>query len=138
MTDARTDAHATDTAATPAVRLVIPAEARYLRLVRLTASGFAGDLDYGTDALEDLRIAVDELCAAIIDGSADGAELTVSYREVDGVLLVDGVCDDASSSPPELHAVARELLAMLADEYEFGVDGAGRTFRMVKRPRANG
>lgn len=118
------------------VRLELPVDSRYIRVARLVASGLGAIAGLDVDGVDDLRIAVDELCAAIIDGSADGAELTVSYREVDGVLLVDGVCDDASSSPPELHAVARELLAMLADEYEFGVDGAGRTFRMVKRPRA--
>lgn len=138
MTDARTDPAATDTAETGGVRLVIPAESRYLRLARLTAAGLAGDLGYGTDAIEDLRIAVDELCAAVIEGCAPGAELTVRYRDVDGVLLVDGACDDAESSPPELHAVARELLAMLADEYDVGGDGGGRTFRLVKRPRPAG
>ena len=138
MTDARTDLNATDTDGPSGVRLVIPAEPRYLRLARLTAAGLAGDLGYGTDAIEDLRIAVDELCAAVIDGCAPGAELTVRYRDLDGVLLVDGVCDDTESSPPELHAVARELLAMLADEYEVGGDGQGRTFRLVKRPRAAG
>lgn len=138
MTDARTDPTSTDTADAAGVRLVIPAESRYLRLARLTAAGLAGDLGYGTDAIEDLRIAVDELCAAVIEGCAPGAELTVRYRDVDGVLLVDGVCDDAESSPPELHAVARELLAMLADEYDVGGGDHGRTFRLVKRPRPVG
>lgn len=138
MTDARTDSSETQTADAAGVRLVVPAQSRYLRLARLTAAGFAGDLDYGTDAIEDLRIAVDELCAAVIEGCAPGAELTVRYRDVDGVLLVDGVCDEPDSSPPELHAVARELLEMLADEYEVGADDRGRTFRLVKRPRPVG
>jgi serine/threonine-protein kinase RsbW len=138
MTDARIDASPTDTADPPSVRLVIPAQARFLRLVRLTASGFAGDLDYGTDALEDLRIAVDELCAAIMEDAEPDAELAVSYTEVGGALRVEGRCDGRDGPAPELHAVARELLAMLADEYEVGGDDRGRTFRMVKRPRATG
>lgn len=138
VTDAQTDSSETQTADNAGVRLVIPAQSRYLRLARLTAAGFAGDLDYGTDAIEDLRIAVDELCAAVIEDCEPGAELTVRYRDVDGVLLVDGVCDDTASSPPELHAVARELLAMLADEYEVGANERGRTFRLVKRPRPIG
>jgi serine/threonine-protein kinase RsbW len=135
MTEIRTEPTGTGTTAPGVVRLVIPAEARYLRLVRLTASGLAGDLGYGTDALEDLRIAVDELCASVIEDSVAGSELTVSYRETDGALEVEGVCDDASTSAPELHSVARELLAMLADDYEVGSDDRGRVFRMTKRPR---
>lgn len=114
------------------VRLALPCQNRYLRLARLTAAGMAADLGYGTDALEDLRIAVDELSAAVIDGVPPSSELVLTYREVDGALEVVGVCA-ASAQPPELHGVARELLAMLADEYDIGSDDRGRYFRLVKR-----
>lgn len=141
MTDSTTDTTngpgPVDPSAPGSVTLVIPAEARYLRLARLTAAGLAGDLGYGVDAIEDLRIAVDELCAAVIEDTEPTAELTVTYREVDGAVVVDGVCNDgAGAAPPELHGVAKELLSMLADEYEVGADGRGRTFRLVKRPRS--
>ena len=42
-----------------------------------------------------------------------------------------------SAALPELHAVARELLAMLADEYAVANDANGRTFRLVKRSRSD-
>lgn len=115
------------------VRLTVPAEARFLRLARLTAAGFAGDLGYGVDAIEDLRIAVDELCAAVIQDADPTAELTVTYQEDHGALVVEGRCDDTSAPLPELHAVAQELLAMLADEYVVAGEATGRTFRLVKR-----
>jgi serine/threonine-protein kinase RsbW len=115
------------------VRLTVPAEARFLRLARLTAAGLAGDLGYGVDAIEDLRIAVDELCAAVIQDADASAELTVTYREEHGALVVEGRCDDTTAPLPELHAVAQELLAMLADEYAVAGDATGRTFRLVKR-----
>lgn len=115
------------------VRLTVPAEPRFLRLARLTAAGLAGDLGYGVDAIEDLRIAVDELCAAVIQDADPTAELTVTYREDHGALVVEGRCDDTSAPLPELHAVAQELLAMLADEYVVAGDATGRTFRLVKR-----
>jgi serine/threonine-protein kinase RsbW len=124
-------------AANGAVRLSIPAEARFLRLARLTAAGLAGDLGYSVDDIEDLRIAVDELCAAVIEDADPTSELTVSYREHDGALVVEGICDDVRAPLPELHAVAQELLAMLADEYAVASDANGRTFRLVKRSRAD-
>src|SRR2546423_7856230 len=52
------------------VRLVVPASPEYLRLVRLTAAGMASRLGFTFDEVEDLRIAVDELCFHLL-GDAD-------------------------------------------------------------------
>jgi serine/threonine-protein kinase RsbW len=114
------------------VHLVIPATSRYLRLARLTAAGLAGDLGYPVDAIEDLRIAVDELCAAIIEDTTGPAELELTYLESDGGLVVEGICRARSTSAPELHSVARELLNMLADKYSIGAIDGHRNFRLVK------
>lgn len=114
------------------VRLSIPARPRFLRLARLTASGLAGDLGFPVDAVEDLRVAVDELAAAIIEGAPPTATLDLVYREVDAGLEVEGRCAAGAAPAPELHAVARELLGILADHYELGADGKVRTFRVRK------
>jgi serine/threonine-protein kinase RsbW len=116
----------------PHVQLVIPASSRYLRLARLTAAGLAGDLGCSVEAIDDLRIAVDELCAAVIDGMAPDGELELIYREQESALVVEGRCRSRSSEAPELHSVARELLNMLADEYSIGAIGGHRTFRLLK------
>jgi serine/threonine-protein kinase RsbW len=121
----------------PHVQLVIPATARYLRLARLTAAGLAGDLGYPVDAIEDLRIAVDELCAAIIEGTPPGAELELTYHEQNGGLVVEGKCRARSANAPEVHSVARELLNMLADEYSIGAVDGHRNFRLVKHAEAS-
>jgi len=118
----------------PAVHLVIPATSRYLRLARLTAAGLAGDLGYPVDAIEDLRIAVDELCAAIIEETPATAELELVYHETEDGLVVEGTCRALTTNAPELHSVARELLNMLADEYTIGTKNGHRCFRLVKRP----
>lgn len=116
----------------PKVQLVIPAHSRYLRLARLTAAGLAGDLGYSIDAIEDLRIAVDELCAAIIEETPETVELELTYRESAQGLVVEGTCLARSADAPELHSVARELLNMLADEYSIGAIDGHRHFRLVK------
>ena len=116
----------------PKVHLSIPATSRYLRLARLTAAGLAGDLGYPVDAIEDLRIAVDELCAAIIEDTAGTTELALTYHETNGTLVVEGTCKARSANAPELHGVARELLNMLADEYSIGAIDGYRNFRLVK------
>ena len=129
-TDERTSG--TDAAADPKVQLVIPATSRYLRLARLTAAGLAGDLGFPMDAIEDLRIAVDELCAAVIEDTTASAELELTYSQHHGGLVVEGTCRARSANAPDLHSVARELLNMLADEYSIGAIDGHKNFRLVK------
>jgi len=121
-----------DAGSDPKVQLVIPATSRYLRLARLTAAGLAGDLGFPMDAIEDLRIAVDELCAAVIEDTTASAELELTYSEYHGGLVVEGTCRARSANAPDLHSVARELLNMLADEYSIGAIDGHKNFRLVK------
>jgi len=114
------------------VRLVIPARARYLRLARLTAAGIAGDLGFALEAIEDLRVAVDEVCAILIEKAEHGAELELVYRSTPDGLSIEGSCANPGAVP-EVHPVARELLAMTADDYSVYADGDVVSFRLTKR-----
>jgi serine/threonine-protein kinase RsbW len=114
------------------IRVTIPAHPRFLRIARLTAAGVAGDLGFGLQDVEDLRVAVDEMCAALIDGADPSDELEVVYQIDGDALGIEGTCSH-SGPAPELHPVARELLGMTADEFAIDGDARGRRFRMVKR-----
>jgi hypothetical protein len=114
------------------IRLVIPAQSRFLRLARLTAAGIAGDLGFSLQDIEDLRVAVDEMSAVLIDGVAPSLELELVYRIDGDELQVEGRCAHAGAIA-ELHPVARELLSMTADEFAVDAGGEGRRFRLVKR-----
>jgi serine/threonine-protein kinase RsbW len=117
------------------VRLVIPAEARHLRLARLTAAGIAGDAGFSLEAIEDLRVAVDEVCAILIEGASPEADIDLSYRtQADGI-TIEGSCPNGGAEP-DLHPVARELLAMTADDYSVAKAGEVVSFRLVKRRQA--
>ncbi|MBA2438406.1 MAG: anti-sigma B factor RsbW, partial [Acidimicrobiia bacterium] len=48
------------------VRLVMPATPELLRVARLTAAGLASRLGFSFDEVEDVKIAVDELCFALV------------------------------------------------------------------------
>lgn len=114
------------------VRLVIPARARFLRLARLTGAGIASDLGFGLEAIEDLRVAVDEVCAILVEGAADDAELALVYRATADGLVIEGSCSNPGAVP-DLHPVARELLAMTADDYSVYSAGEVVSFRLLKR-----
>jgi serine/threonine-protein kinase RsbW len=117
-----------------AVHLTFPAETRFLRLARLTAAGLAGDLGFGIEDIEDLRIAVDEACAVLLDAAAsDGDGLELVYRVEGTTLVVEGACDGGGEGEVEVHPVAREILRMSADEYSLDASGGRWRFRLVKR-----
>ena len=56
------------------VVLSLPPRSSHLRIARLTASSFAADLGFGLDDTEDLRVAVTELCGALLDDDGDDGD----------------------------------------------------------------
>jgi serine/threonine-protein kinase RsbW len=113
------------------IKVVIPAEPRFLRIARLTVAGVAGEVGFGLRDIEDLRVAIDEMCAVVIEDAEPGLELALHYR-VDGDRLeIEGHCKQVGPAP-DIHPVARELLAMTADEFDVSNNNGGRTFRLVK------
>src|SRR5438128_140585 len=65
--------------ATGEIRLEIPAAPEYLRLARLAVADVGARAGWSYEDIDDLRIAVDELCYAIGAGAEHG-RLTLTYR----------------------------------------------------------
>jgi serine/threonine-protein kinase RsbW len=121
----------------PSVKLVIPARPRFLRLARLTAAGIGTDLGFSLQDIEDLRVAVDEACACLMQDCVDGTHksvhhLELTYEVLGDKLVIGGSAPCAAGLDVEVHPVARELLDMTADEYDIRATDTGRAFRLVK------
>ncbi|GAA2827703.1 anti-sigma regulatory factor [Kribbella solani] len=54
------------------VRLSIPADGAYIAVPRSVVGNLAARNDFTLDAIDDLRIAVDEACALLLPEAADG------------------------------------------------------------------
>jgi serine/threonine-protein kinase RsbW len=119
----------------PPVRLLIPSSVRHLRLARVTASTMASDLSFDLQDIEDLRVAVDELAAILIQDCPPDAVLELRFDAVDGGLRINGQITVPGLPAAALHPVARELLELVADEYAFSPSGDSRSFELVKRRR---
>jgi serine/threonine-protein kinase RsbW len=52
------------------ITLLLPCKAEYVSVARLTASGVAARMGYDIDTVEDIKVAVSEVCSRII--SVDG------------------------------------------------------------------
>ncbi len=124
------------------VQLTAPAERASVRLARLVAAGVGAEAGLSIDDTEDLRIAVSELVALLVDGSDDPREsIVVTYRAQPGEVAVDGERESATATPDDragaaVDDLALEILRVVVDDHRFEADTAGRRFHLVKRTRA--
>jgi serine/threonine-protein kinase RsbW len=111
------------------VELRFPGSPDFLRLARLAAADAASRAGLDVDEIEDVRIAVSELCAIV---GGDGVEITLEFTNHDGVLHVAG-----SGGPGELDGdnteMAQALIAAVVDEYETRTEDGRTAFSIVKR-----
>jgi serine/threonine-protein kinase RsbW len=108
------------------VDLTVPASPAYVAVVRTATAGLAARVDITLDRIEDLRIAVDEACAVLVQGAGRGAAS-------DGVLRCRFVLHEQSltivvqgpaTQLPQRDSFAWSVLSALVDGLETG-HGAG-------------
>ena len=58
--------HLTDSGSAKVVDLILPLEPEMVRVIRLTVSGIASRLGFQLDEIEDIKVAVAEICNRII------------------------------------------------------------------------
>lgn len=120
------------------VRLTVPATPELLRLARVTASGVASRLGFTYDQVEDLRLAIDELCFAVTGGKRQDGWVLMRYvvRGDGHTLEVHAKASFAAPGPePLLNELSGAVLDALVDEHAVHRgDGQGSpSFRLVKR-----
>ncbi len=126
----------TDTGATHGeVRLVVPASPEYLRLARLTAAGLASRLGFSYDEVEDLRIAIDELCFVLVGSHGRPGSITLVYSMSPDALVVEGSGAFPDNGPAfaGVSELSGQILAAVVDEHEVRTGQNGPTFRLRKR-----
>ena len=64
----------------PDVELRLPAESAYVAVLRMTTAGLAARLDFTLDDIEDLRMAVGEACALVLEHADPGGDLLRRVR----------------------------------------------------------
>jgi hypothetical protein len=117
------------------VRLSMPADPQLLRVARLTAAGLAGRLGFSFDEIEDVKIAVDELCFALVGSKGRDGTLALTYRLAADRLDIDGEGSfaDGDRSDPAPSELSAQILAAVVDEHDLHRDGDVLRFHMAKR-----
>jgi serine/threonine-protein kinase RsbW len=117
------------------VVLTVPAQPEFLRVVRMTASGLGSRLGFNIDEVDDLRLALDELCFALIGKGTDGT-LKLTYALEEHALIITGEVAKETSVASDLNDLSRQILTALVDEHELRDDDTGRSFTLTKRMTA--
>jgi anti-sigma regulatory factor (Ser/Thr protein kinase) len=115
------------------VRLSMPASPQLLRVARLTAAGLAGRLGFSFDEIEDVKIAVDELCFAVVGSKGREGTLTLRYLLQADSLTIEGAGPSDGGPAPEQSEFSSQILNAVVDEHALSREGNELRFRLLKR-----
>ena len=114
------------------VRLAVPALPEYVRLARLTAAGLASRLGFSFDEVEDLRIAVDELCYLLVGPEGRDGSITLTFALDGQGLVIEGLGIEGPGQA-EFAELSEQILAAIVDEYAVTRADGAVAFRMVHK-----
>ena len=118
------------------IELAFPTDPALWSLARLTASSIAARLDFDVEDVEDLRLAIDELCTACAAGAGPASRLRLCFETAGEAIrvecvvdqLVDAVWSGTGDDLPDgtgPNELAEMILAELVDDHEIGSGASG-------------
>jgi serine/threonine-protein kinase RsbW len=111
------------------IEVSVPADPAYIRVVRLAASGVASLAGLDVEKIEDLKIAVDEMCSTLIE-IGTGTPLHVRFAPLfDGSTTirvdVEALVDPSVGRDEHRFALSQTILGAVADHHELVVGENG-------------
>jgi serine/threonine-protein kinase RsbW len=100
------------------VTLRTPADGAYVAVLRTATAGLAARSDFTLDEIEDLRIAVDEACALLLQRARQGAMFDCTFDVGTGDLAIRVAVDSDDPRPPRVDTFAWAVLTALAGKVE--------------------
>jgi serine/threonine-protein kinase RsbW len=118
----------------------VPAHPRFVQILRSVVSAVAARLELGYDAIEDLKIAVDEASAQLLQIARSSGTLTLRVSAGSTSLeVVVSVDADVGRWPPDgfERSLTWQVLTGLTDAASWERAPEGPALRMVKRASAS-
>jgi serine/threonine-protein kinase RsbW len=116
------------------VTMTFPARPEYLRLARIATADAASRAGLDYEEIDDVRIAVSELCSLVANG--DGRSISLAFKPDPDALTIEGwIASDGGPLPD--NPLSRTIIAAVVDEHEL-VDAPDQVrFRVIKRRRGH-
>lgn len=118
------------TSRTTSFDLVLPPDPDLLRVVRLVASGLASLTPLDLDAVEEVRVAADELVATLMQAS-DGGPVTVSFAVTAEGLVISGTTGRAVATDFVPDPLTERILDEVATTHAWQSQG-GEVFGRIE------
>jgi hypothetical protein len=130
------------------VELSLPADPHMLFLARMTAAAVATRAELTFEQIEDLRLAIDELCLGLLGRNLRAGQIALMFQwdregtlDVVGTLVPEGDPssngqDPPGSQPPLSLEMSQRILDALVDDH--GADAIGgvhRAWLRMRRPK---
>jgi hypothetical protein len=115
------------------VRLAVPARPEFVGLARVTAAGLASRLGFTFDQVEDLRLAIDEMCFGLTGGKGKDGILELRFLLRPEGLTVQGKGSFSPPGPVHLSELSKVILDALVDEHSISDGADGPRFRLMKK-----
>lgn len=115
--------------------IVIPADPRHIRIVRLVAGSLCAMSGFDDERVEDVKIALGELASTLLEvGGTSPVELEFTMGD-DGRIDVRGAVRPSGASLDDgRFAFTQRVLAVVADHHEFVIDAETATFTVALGP----
>jgi hypothetical protein len=111
--------------------LQIPATVEHLRTVRLVAADAAERAGFDCDETDDLRIAVDEMCHAVLKST--DAPIVVGFSVAPGVVEVRGAAERRGADRAlQLSRLSQLIVGSVSDDVELIDDSSEIRFVLSK------
>ncbi len=106
------------------IRMTIPAVLAYVRLPRVAIAGLATRSGFSYDEVEDLRLAIGEVCQVILDGADREGHLEIEFHVSRGHMEVRIAVDGPAGRHDGVgERLAEQILAATVGKIEVGDDG---------------
>lgn len=112
------------------VEVRLPAEGAYAAVLRTTTAALAARLDFTIDDIEDLRMAVAEANAMVLEQADPGSDLVCTCHLAPGRMVLS-VSVDSAGAVPDLQSFAWQVLTTLATDADIDTSGGRYTVTMT-------
>lgn len=110
------------------IELILPFKAEYVSVARLTVSGIANRIGFDIDAIEDIKVAVSEVCNKLVQiGSKLASQYKIIFNITKSSLNIVYDCEDKSLKcifDDEMNGLAIPIINALMDSVELCIDGS--------------
>jgi serine/threonine-protein kinase RsbW len=120
------------------VTIRIPASPAYVQVVRLIAAGLASRLQFTIDDIEDLKIAVDEVCAYLTGTQGREGDLDIRFTVTDDRIEIagTGILAPGQKTRTDLTEFSRMILDTVVDSATLDSANGRPAFNLVKSKRS--